>query len=410
MSLLKMTILNINKYYFVKGGAERFYFDLAKLLEDKGHQVVPLAMEHEKNQSSQYSKYFVSEVQTDRVKLGWQGLRTVARYFWSFEAQRKLKKLIKKEQPEVAILHNIYHQISPSILPVLKKHKIPVMLIAHDYALLSPNYTMFVRGQVYDKVCGHGFLKHLPDKSVKDSWLASLVCGLELWWHNSILNVYKKNIDKVICPSKFMAKMFMKAGWPNNKIVHLPHFVESDPRARSYELRENYILYFGRLSVEKGIITLIEAMQNLPDIKLKIVGTGPEEAVIKNQLTINKINNVEMLGYQSGVELRDIVARAKFIVVPSEWYENYPLAVLESYVQGVPALVARIGGLPELALGEEFLFEPNNVKELAEKIRNLFGNEALLQKAGEQAEQFLQENNDPEKYYERLVKELRGMN
>ena len=432
-----MTILNINKYFFIRGGAERFFFALQKLLEKKGHKVIPFCMHHLKNfpaslchprpfchsrefkfasgklngnpvdskYNTGYSQYFVSEVNTEKISFSWQGLRTIARFFWSFEAARKLKKLIKQEKPKLAIVHNIYHQISPSILPVLKKNKIPVILIAHDYGLLSPNYNMLVRGKVYDKICGSKFLKCIPDRCVDNSFIKSLICGLETWFHHSVLNIYQKNIDYVITPSQFMADMFLRAGWDKDKIIHLPYFVQPTNNNQQSAKRENYILFFGRLSKEKGIDTLIEAMRDLPGIKLKIVGTGPEKENYELRIMNYGLKNIETLGYKSGQELNEIIANAKFIVVPSVWYENYPMSVLESYALGVPALVANIGGLPEMIPNQDknFIFESGNIKELGEKINFLWQNNSIVSEAGERVKNFVKENNNPEKHYQKMT-------
>ena len=412
-----MTILNINKYHFVKGGAERFYFELAKLLEKKGHQVVPFAMRHAENEKSKHAQYFVSEVVTDNTEARfiashpWQALRTVSRYFWSFEAARKLKKLIKQEKPKVAILHNIYHQISPSILPVLKKNKIPIVLVAHDYGLLSPNYSMLVRGQVYDKICGSKFLRCVKDKCVKNSFAASLVSSLEMWFHHSVLNVYQKNIDYILCPSRFMQNMFLRAGWNKEKIIHLPYFIKKQEYKNTKAIKDekDYILYFGRLSVEKGIDTLINAVRELPGIKIKIAGTGPEEKKYKTQITGNKLQNIKMVGYKSGEELQALVKSAKFIIVPSIWYENYPLSILEAYSFGVPALVSNMGGLPEMIPGDNknFIFKAGGTKELGKKIKYLYDNDEIIKQAGEKAKEFIKQNNNPEKYYQALLNILK---
>lgn len=408
LEFIFMVILNINKYFFIRGGAERFFFELAQMLEKKGNKVVPLAMQHKKNQSSEYEKYFISQVQTEKITFSWQGVRTVVRFFWSFETKRQLKKIIKQEKPGLAIVHNIYHQISPSILPVLKKNKIPVILVAHDYGLLSPNYNMFVRGKVYDKICGSGWLKCILDRCVKNSLIQSVVSALETWLHHGVLNVYKKNIDLVICPSKFMAQMYLKAGWPKNKVVHLPYFVktkEQRNRGTKELFYKKYILYFGRLSDEKGVDVLLRAMQDLPNVKLKIVGEGPEKLKLKTQLTKGKINNAEFLGYKSGQELNKLIQNAKFIVVPSKWYENYPLSLLEAYNLGVPAVVSNMGGLPEMIPDKDdgFIFKSGDEHELAKKIHDLWHDERVLFEAGEKVRKYILDNNDKDKYYQGLM-------
>jgi glycosyltransferase involved in cell wall biosynthesis len=400
-----MTILNINKFYYVRGGSERFFFELQAFLESKGHRVVPFAMQHEDNFTTEYGKYFVSEVETERISLGLEGLRTVGRYMWSWSARAKLRRLIDEVEPELAILHNIYHQISPSILPVLSKCGITVMLVAHDYGLLSPNHFMFVRGKIYDRICGDGWLRCIPDRCVRDSVLASLVCGLETWLHHSVLDVYRKNIDHVICPSAFMYRKFAEAGWPESKLVHLPYFIKpSDGEAGAAGAGDSrYILYFGRLSEEKGVEVLLEALRDLPEVRLKIAGTGPEEATLRARISHDRLAGIELVGYRKGRELSGLISQAEFIVVPSVWYENYPLSILEAYDLGVPALLSNIGGLPEMAAGDDFLFKPGDAKDLANRIRFLWKNPDVLKGAKEGVRSYIKTHNDPEAYYRALM-------
>ncbi|MBU4482122.1 glycosyltransferase, partial [Patescibacteria group bacterium] len=185
-----MNILLINKFYFEKGGAERYFFDLKKLLESKGHTVVPFAMQHKKNSETEYSKYFVSEI---RTKPSWnilQNFRTIFRFWWSYEARQKIKELLAENKIDVAHLNNIYHQISPSILPIFKKNKIPIIMTVHDYSLISPNYNLFLNNKIYDKICGKQYYKCLFDKCVNNSSVQSFISVIEMYLHHKILKVY----------------------------------------------------------------------------------------------------------------------------------------------------------------------------------------------------------------------------
>jgi len=234
--------------------------------------------------------------------------------------------------------------------------------------------------------------------------LASLATYLEMFLHHKILNIYQKNIDLFLAPSEFLKNKMIAWGWPKEKIIHLPYFIDSSTSVGMTK-EKNYILYFGRLSKEKGIDTLIEAMRDLPGIKLKIVGTGPEKENYELRIMNYGLKNIETLGYKSGQELNEIIANAKFIVVPSVWYENYPMSILESYVLGVPALVANIGGLPEMIPNQDknFIFESGNIKELGEKINFLWQNNSIVSEAGERVKNFVKENNNPEKHYQKMT-------
>ncbi len=409
-----MNILMINKFYFERGGAERYVFELTKLLEEKGHRVIPLAMKHGENLATKYEKYFVSEIATKPSWHIWQNLRTVFRFFWSFEAQRKLKKLIKdvsrrdastsREKIDVAHIHNIYHQISPSILPVLKKNKIPIVMTVHDYKLISPNYNLYLNGRVYNKICGRKYGRCLRDKCVNKSFVQSLICFLEMWWHHKILKVYEKSVDVFIAPSKFVKEKLVAGGYDKNKVKVVPHFVEASEHQnlRMSEEEEKYILYFGRLSEEKGIDVLIKAMQQLPNVKLKIVGEGPSEIKLKTQLTKLKVKNVELLGYKNKDELREIIAGAELVVMPSLAPESFGLSALEAMALGKVVVASKIGTLPEL-VDKEFLVKSGQVKELIDKISDLTKQPDYVKMKGYQNRERVEQMYGPKQHYQQIM-------
>jgi len=427
-----MKILLVNKFHFIKGGSERYYFDLAENLKAHGHEVIFFAMKHEKNIPCEQEKYFTDFVQTEKITFNLAGLKSVFKLWWNFEAAKKINQLIQDEKPNLVHLHNISHQISPSILRVIKKYKLPTVMTMHDYKLVCPNGKMFTHGKVCEKCQGQNYFNCLKNKCVKNSFLASLATFKEMFLHHKILKIYEKNIDLFMAPSEFLKNKMISWGWPKEKIIHLPYFinsilssrVEADVKSAETEgskdsstpfaplipvgmtkEKKNYILYFGRLSKEKGIDTLIEAMRDLPGIKLKIVGTGPEKENYELRIMNYGLKNIETLGYKSGQELNEIIANAKFIVVPSVWYENYPMSVLESYALGVPALVANIGGLPEMIPNQDknFIFESGNIKELGEKINFLWQNNSIVSEAGERVKNFVKKNNNPEKHYQKMT-------
>ena len=366
-----MNILLINKFYFEKGGAERYFFDLKKLLESKNHKVIPFAMQHAKNLKTKYSKYFISEIKTKPLLNIWQNLRTIFRFWWSWEARRKIKKILKENKIDIVHLNNIYHQISPSILPIFKKYNIPVIMTVHDYALISPNYNLFLDNKIYDKICGKQYYKCLFDKCVNNSSVQSLISVIEMYLHHKILKVYKKNINTFISPSKFVADKLILAGFNKNKIKILPHFVSAEKQKNRKTLeQEKYILYFGRLSKEKGVKILIKAMKQLPNIKLKIVGDGPEKKNYELRIKNYGLNNIEILNHQDKNNLYSLILNSEFVVVPSLAPETFGLSALEAMTFGKTVLVSKIGALPEL-INEKYLFEPGNVNDLINKINSL---------------------------------------
>ncbi|HOY55912.1 MAG TPA: glycosyltransferase family 4 protein [bacterium] len=397
-----MKVLLINKYFYLKGGAEKHFFSVRKMLQARGFEVVDFATQDKNNLSSPTEKYFVSPVASGKL-FSFSSLKTLGRLLWSFEARKKIKKLIVEERPQVAHLHNIYHQISPSILPILKKNKIPVIMTVHDLALISPSINMFANGKIYDKVIGQHYYRCLKDKCIENSFWFSLAGVLEMYFHHKILNIYQKNIDFFICPSSFLAKMLIQAGFDKNKIYILPNFVEAEQILPTTK-NEKYLLYFSRLSAEKGIHILLEAMKNIPEVKLKVVGTGPEE--LSCQLKIKKygLKNIELLGYQTGTNLLKLIANSYAVVVPSVCYENCPLSILESLAFGKPVVASAIGGIPELIINDVngLLVKAGEPVGLSAALKDIWLDEIKRDRlAGRALETSSQYSAD--KYFERLL-------
>lgn len=397
------TILQINKFHYMRGGAERYYFNLSELLERYGHRVVHFSMQDPKNIPSEFSQYFVSKMDISRVSFSLAGVRKAMRLLYSFESKSKIEQIIKDTKPDIAHIHNIYHQISPSILPVLKKFKIPVVMSLHDYKLISPNYQFLCNG----KICEHknSYSKEIFHKTVKNSYVASALCALEMKVH-IFFDVYKRNIDLFLAPSEFIKNKFVEYGFDSDKIKVLPYALEIESyRDISPVNGPRYIVYFGRLSKEKGIDILLNAIKNIKnDVKLKIAGEGPMLEQLKLKIKNESIQNIEFVDFKSGDELKNIIAGSLFVVVPSIWYENSPLAIYEAMALGKAVIGSRIGGIPELVKENitGLLFEAGNSQELATKINYLLDNEEILIKMGKEAKEIAVEKFGYDEHYKQI--------
>jgi glycosyltransferase involved in cell wall biosynthesis/SAM-dependent methyltransferase len=364
-----MRILLVNKFHYLRGGAERAYFDTAEILRSRGHEVAFFSMEHPENEPTPWSRFFVSPIEYSADgRMGTQAkLRAAVRILWNREAEQKIGALMDEFRPDVVHFHNIYHQLSPSVIFAAAKRGIPTVMTLHDYKLISPNYSLFVHGKIWDHSSG---IRCVLDRCVKDSRAKSLVCALEQWLH-SALGIYGK-IDAFVAPSRFLAAKFREHGF-HQRISPLPQPLLPFPEASIPKGRGEYILFFGRLSPEKSVETLLRAVSFLGATeKLVIVGDGPDRNRLENRAReILLPESVSFLGAKYGEELEEIKRKAKAIVIPSEWYENMPYVLLESLASGVPVIAARIGGMTErIEDGKNgFLYEPGNARELAEKIR-----------------------------------------
>ena len=357
-----MKILMVNKFYYIKGGSETYYFALKQLLESKGHEVIDFSMQDEKNFDSPYAEYFVSAVDYNgKMGIG-QQVKAATNIIYSVEAKKKLEKLIKKAKPDIAHLHIFQHQLSPSILDVLKKYNIPVVYTAHDLKMLCLNYVMMTNGEVCEKCKDGHYMNCLKQKCVKDSTLKSAINVVEGYLHK-----WRKSydvIDKIITPSKFYADKFLEFGVAKERVMHLPNFLGREcPTVNPSEDSLQYFLYFGRLSREKGIMTLIKAVEGT-ELQLFIVGGGPCKDEIERYIAEHYLQNVKLLGFKSGKELIDVVGNARAVVLPSEWYENGPYSAIEALQLGRPVIGSGIGGIPELVDGNGCTFHHGNVEEL----------------------------------------------
>lgn len=363
-----MKVLMVNKFFYIKGGSETYYFSLKELLEKNGHEVIDFSMKDEKNFDSKYSKYFVDAVDYNRKQSIFSKIKSGLKIIYSYEAKKKLEKLIIETKPDIAHLHIFQHQISLSILDVLKKYNIPVVYTAHDLKMLCPNYKMLDNDlNICEKCKGGKYFNCLKNKCLKKSVIKSFIGTTEAY-----LNKWRKSyekIDYIITPSKFYKDKFIEFGVEKNKIQHITNFLNAQSIDYEKLSNQNYYLYFGRLSEEKGIMTLINAAEET-NINLKIVGTGPLKEEIEQYVQTKGLDSIEILGYKYGKDLYTIVGNAKCVILPSEWYENGPYSAIETLKLSRPLIGSDLAGIPELIENNlnGFIFEHSNKNSLIEKI------------------------------------------
>ena len=396
-----MKILLINKFYWKKGGSESVFFSEKEMLESAGHKVIPFSMKGEKNEKSEFSKYFIDEV--DYSKPGLKNrLSSASKIIYSFEAKNKMKSLLSDYSPDLAHFHIFQHQISPSVFGPLKKKKVPIILTLHDLKPLCPNYKMFVNNQVCEACKGKKFYHCFMNRCTKGSALGSLINTVEMYFHYAM--GYYQNVDKYIAVSQFYKNKMIEFGFPESKVAYLPNYIDvSDYNTQASD--KGYMLYFGRLSEEKGISVLFEAAIKSPDVPFYIVGTGPLEKALKDKAQALDLHNVHFLGFKSGSKLRALLTESTCVVVPSEWYENCPMTVLEAFAAGKPVIGSDIGGIPELIneAVDGFIFQPGNAEQLSEKIQWVWQNRDKAKSMGLQGRKKVEEKFNAELHYKGLM-------
>jgi len=398
-----MKILQVNKFHYLRGGAEKYFLDISEALRQNGHEVAVFSMNHPKNLPSPWAKYFVSRLSFNESKLR-DKLLAPGRIIYSLEAKRKFRKLVLDFRPDIIHIHNIYHQLSPSILSVAKKYHIPVVMHLHDYKLVCPNYQLFVDNQICYRCRPHKYCQAIKHRCFQGSWPKSVLVALEMWLHHRVWKIYEKNISLYLAPSAFMKETVTSFGFPKEKVEVLYNFID-ESKTKSSEIKpEGYLLYYGRLSFEKGIDVLLQALRLIPGgPRLKIVGSGPEADRLKeNVKSLGLQKSVEFLGAKYGAELEEIILKAKAVIIPSVWAENMPFVLLESLALGKVVIASRTGGLPELITPGEtgFLFKNGDYADLAKKISAL--NNYNLEQIGAAARATVADLT-LEKHYARLL-------
>ncbi len=395
-----MKILLVNKFFYLKGGSERVFLEEADLLKRNGHQVVFFSMFDKRNLSCPQSKYFINHIDYETPVKNIK--QKILKMLYSFEAKEKIEELLNDYQIDIAHLHNIYHQISPSILDVFVKYKIPTVMTLHDYKLVCPSYSMLAHGKPCEECRNGKYFWCLLKKCTKGSYAKSLLNVVEMYLHHEIIHIYDK-IDVFISPSIFLKRKLKEMGF-KKEIVYLPNFVNAKDYLPKYSFNEKIICYFGRLSEEKGLFTLLNAVKGI-DIKLKIIGDGPIRKDLEERVRKENLENVSFLGYKSGYELKEEVRNSMAVVLPSEWYENNPTAVLEAFALGKPLLGGRLGGIPELVKDGKtgLTFEPGNSGDLRSKIESLLENPKQIAEMGKKARKFVEESFNPEKHYIQVI-------
>lgn len=404
-----MKILIVNKFYDLRGGAERVMFDLRDGLTARGHELIPFSMQDARNETSEWSRFFVPSRDYDAPGFGTK-LRQARLTIHDPQARHCLEELLEQVRPDLAHLHNIYHQLSPSILEPLTRRKIPVVMTLHDFKLACPSYTLFRDGEPCQKCVE---LK-LPfwcavHSCSRGSRAESIVLSVESSVHR-IRGVYEKCVDRFICPSHTMAEVMRRRGIPAAQLVVIPNALRGMGEAADWSERSELpsVLFAGRLSREKGVETLVEAARKTPGVKVRIAGDGPSAESLRERA--RGLPWVEFLGKLAPEGLRRERAKAWLCAVPSVCTENAPLTVLESYASGRGVLVSDRGGLKELVDEKTGMrVEAANVEAWRAALAAIVSEEELWEARGRAARLRLEQDYSHERVldaHERLFEEL----
>lgn len=405
-----MRILLVNYRYFISGGPEKYMFNIKNILQDKGHEVIPFSIHSNKNVETEYSKYFVEPIgsrdsvyfeeckKTPRVIM-----QMLSRSIYSVGVKRALQREIKDVKPDVVYIIHFVNKLSPSVIRGAKLSGVPVVLRLSDYFLLCPRFDFLYNGKICEDCITDGYMTCIKKRCVKGSLFASFVRVFSMKIHK-LMKIYD-DVDIFITPSEFLKKKLESSGFDEKKIKCIPTFTISRNQCENFVVGE-YGLYFGRITEEKGVDTVVRAYEKLPEYQLKIMGddTTDEAVRLKKYIRDRNIKNIEFIGFKCGSELEEIIRKSRFSIIPSIWYDNLPNTALESFWYGKPVIASNIGSLPELVEDKYngFLFKPGDVDDLVEKIK-LFDDEKLVEQMGDNSRDILNRKFSLKTHYDTLL-------
>ena len=373
----KERILFVHNSYQHKGGEDSVVDDEINLLRENGHDV------------------FEYRVSNDKIK-SMNKLDLLKTTIWSKYSTQDIKKINDKFSPDICHIHNTFPLISPSIYWELDKKNIPIVQTLHNFRLACPQ-AMFLRdGKICESCLGKIPLQGIVHGCYRDSIAQTAVLSSMLVTHR-ILGTWKNKVTYYIALNEFCKEKFISAGIPPEKIKIKPNFVIKTNQEQ--HAREDYFLYIGRLSKEKGISTLLEAFKNLPNKKLLVAGDGPEKSILMGH------DNINCIGHVGKEQIIELLLKAKAIIIPSIWYENFPKIVVEAMAYGAPIIASNIGSLATI-IEDNFnglLFDPNNAESLTKKISFIEENENARLKIGKNALDTYEKLYSKQKNYSMLI-------
>lgn len=367
-----MKIMMVHVKYRQKGGEDAVFENEVKLLKDGGQNVIPILFSNDEIKDAGIINKLMS------------GLNAI----WSFKYYKIMNDLIIRENPDVVHFHNMFPLLSPSVYKACYDNKTPVIQTLHNYRWGCPAATFYREGSVCELCMSNGLMNSVKYSCYKKSRVITFVVVIMIKF-SKWLNIFERYVTKIIVLTDFAKNKMAEAGLPKSKLVVKPNFAfMTDYKSVNSSKNESaYVLFIGRLSGEKGIKFLAESLVKAPkNLCVKVAGQGPDYEEVKAFIEDNDIN-MELLGSLNKSALSDAIKGCSLVVIPSQWYEGFPMVILDAYSHGKPVLISNIGGLPELVISGKTgeIFELGNINSLRDKLINLMEDQEKLSIMGANA-------------------------
>jgi glycosyltransferase involved in cell wall biosynthesis len=401
-------ILYCNKYNFRFSGTESYLFDLMDLVRSHGHEAELFSMADPRGVPTRYDRFFVPHIDF-KSEFNKNGLKKTSRLckaghaIHSIQSRRCLRGMIAAFCPDVAHVRNIYHHLSPSILWELKAQGIPIIYHINDFKLLCPSYSLVANGKSCEACRGGRFRNVITKNCYAGGRGAATILAVEAYVQRW-LRTYQKCVDHFVAPSQFVKQKLVEHGFPGDKVTVVPHF-QSVCDEITAPPADGPILYFGRLSREKGLEGLIRAMKRLPHLQLEIAGEGPERARLESLAASLYLDNIHFLGQLSRADVDRAICASRFTVMPSLAYETFGKNIAESFAHARSVVASDLGSRRELIRPGEngLLFEPDNEKQMAETISFLAESPRLAETMGVNGRKLIEEHHSPAQHYHSMI-------
>jgi glycosyltransferase involved in cell wall biosynthesis len=382
-----MKIATIHNTYQQPGGEDVVVAEETRLLESYGHKVV----------SYRRSNHELDDMSTVRR------LIQIKDVVHSSRSKNDIQSLIRKEKPDVVHVHNTFLMISPSAYEACRQEGVPIVQTLHNYRLLCPAATLSREGVVCEE-CIHGdFWSGIRHGCYRNSSSMTSVVAAMLKFHQQ-RGTWKESVDGYVALSEFARDKFTHGGLPAEKIHVKPNFVGSDPGPKTGS--GEFVLFVGRLVPEKGPDLLLSAWGHLKNApKLMIIGDGPSRDALQRQIESTHLRNVRIMPWMPKNEVMEAIQKASVLVVPSTWYEGFPMTIVEAFACGTPVICSRLGALQEIVTDEctGLHFRAGDALDLADKVESLLGNSERVARMGREARQRFEERYTAPKNYLKLM-------
>jgi glycosyltransferase involved in cell wall biosynthesis len=400
-----MKILYCNKYNFRFSGTEAYLFECMELMRARRHDVALFSMADPRGDSTPYDQHFVSHIDFKSPALGLLArARQAAHALYSTEARKKLREMILDFRPDVAHVRNIYHHLSPSIFWELRAQKVPVLYHLNDFKLICPSYNMVSRGVACEKCHGGKFSNVVTEGCYNGPVGSAWVLAAEAYAHKW-LRTYEKCVDRFLAPSQLVKDKLTENGWDGSRIDVLQHFQRIPDQVPFNFGSDAPIVYFGRLSAEKGVADLVRAMEQVSEIRLFVAGDGPQRSELEQLARDLRLTNVSFTEHLTGAALDSLIASARFTVLPSRAYETMGKSILESFASGRAVVASDLGSRRELVRDGQtgLLFRAGDVDQLAHVISQLYHAPEVAARMGSEARELVRTNHSQENHYVKLI-------